>query len=84
MATCYLDYGDYQESFKSRAELTFYDACKSALSPQYHVFHSVAWGLENLPEQERREVLYVGISRAKSMLYLCGAKPTCDAVLSGR
>ena len=44
----------------------------------------VLWGLDNLPEQERREVLYVGISRAKSMLYLCGSQPVLLSVLSGR
>lgn len=34
----------------------------------------ILWGLDALPSEERRETLYVGISRAKSILALCGSQ----------
>ena len=43
----------------------------------------ILWGLDKLPQDERRETLYVGISRAKSILVLCGTEMTCQAVMSG-
>jgi hypothetical protein len=43
----------------------------------------ILWGLDKLPQEERRETLYVGISRAKSILVLCGTEMTCQAVMSG-
>jgi hypothetical protein len=41
----------------------------------------ILWGLDELPESEKRETLYVGMSRAKSLLYICGSKVTCEQVL---
>src|SRR3546814_3045172 len=32
----------------------------------------ILWGLDNSDPQRDRETLYVGMSRAKSILYLCG------------
>ena len=43
----------------------------------------VLWGLDLLANDERTETLYVGISRAKSVLYLCGSKSNCEAVMAG-
>jgi len=43
----------------------------------------VLWGLDQIPKEKRQEILYIGLSRAKSLLYLCGMKETCGAVLSG-
>jgi hypothetical protein len=42
----------------------------------------ILWGLDSLPEAEKRETLYVGMSRAKSLLFICGTKATCDQVLN--
>ena len=43
----------------------------------------ILWGLDPLAEDELVESLYVGVSRAKSILYLCGSKANCEAVLAG-
>ena len=43
----------------------------------------VLWGLDELPRDERRETLYVGISRAKSILALCGTEKSCLEVIGG-
>jgi hypothetical protein len=43
----------------------------------------ILWGLEGIPKEERRETLYVGVSRAKSFLYLCGSKIVCESILAG-
>ncbi|RLK08426.1 nuclease-related domain-containing DEAD/DEAH box helicase [Ruegeria conchae] len=43
----------------------------------------VLWGLDELPRNERRGTLYVGISRAKSILALCGRDAICSDVLEG-
>jgi hypothetical protein len=42
----------------------------------------VLWGLDELPNSEKKETLYVGMSRAKSLLIICGSKTTSDKVLS--
>jgi superfamily I DNA/RNA helicase len=42
----------------------------------------ILWGLDNLPSEERRGSLYVGISRAKSILALCGKGGSCSDVLT--
>src|SRR3546814_18397187 len=38
----------------------------------------ILWGLDNSDPQRDRETLYVGMSRAKSILYLCGTPAACD------
>lgn len=43
----------------------------------------VLWGLDDLPANESRGTLYVGISRAKSILALCGRDITCSDILKG-
>jgi hypothetical protein len=43
----------------------------------------ILWGLDSIPIEEKRETLYVGISRAKSILYLCGMKAMCEMVIEG-
>jgi len=43
----------------------------------------VLWGLDELPRNECRETLYVGISRAKSILVLCGRDTICSDILEG-
>lgn len=43
----------------------------------------IIWGIEGIPKNELRETLYVGISRAKSLLYLCGSRADCEFVLAG-
>lgn len=40
------------------------------------------WGLETIPADKYRELLYVGISRAKHRLYLVGADAACRAIQS--
>ncbi len=39
------------------------------------------WGLDTLPDEDRREELYVGLSRAKSQLVLVGTSEACEEVL---
>jgi hypothetical protein len=41
----------------------------------------ILWGLDSITPDEKRETLYVGISRAKSILYLCGMSALCDSIL---
>ncbi len=36
------------------------------------------WGTESLPSRDEREVLYVGISRAKSRLTVVGTAESCQ------
>lgn len=42
----------------------------------------ILWGLDTLPRPEHRETLYVGMSRAKSLLYLCGSSSVCKSILA--
>jgi superfamily I DNA and RNA helicase len=39
------------------------------------------WGVDALPTSDRREILYVGISRAKSRLTLVGTGEACRGLL---
>ena len=39
------------------------------------------WGLDDIEPQERRELLYVALTRAKSRLYLVGTDTACRGVL---
>jgi superfamily I DNA/RNA helicase len=39
------------------------------------------WGIDSMPLGEQREVLYVGISRAKSRLTLVGTEEVCRRAL---
>lgn len=41
----------------------------------------VLWAFDNCDVERTRETLYVGISRAKSVLYLCGSRDACTRVL---
>lgn len=41
----------------------------------------ILWGLNTLPKQDRIATLYVGMSRAKSLLYLCGTATECATLL---
>ena len=41
----------------------------------------ILWALEECTPHEDRETLYVGLSRAKSVLYLCGTRASCERVL---
>lgn len=43
----------------------------------------ILWGLNDLPRDERIETLYVSLSRAKSVLHLCGSRRSCEQVLQG-
>jgi hypothetical protein len=40
------------------------------------------WGVDALPTSDRREILYVGISRAKSRLTLVGTREACRDLLA--
>ncbi|MBB3996134.1 hypothetical protein GGR95_003802 [Sulfitobacter undariae] len=42
----------------------------------------VLWAFDNCSVSADRETLYVGMSRAKSLLYLCGSREACDRILS--
>jgi len=42
----------------------------------------VLWGVDDLEYVEKRETLYVGISRARSILALCGRDESCSDVLA--
>jgi len=42
----------------------------------------ILWGLDELPESEKKETLYVGMSRAKSLLIICASKDTSDHILN--
>jgi UvrD-like helicase C-terminal domain/AAA domain/Nuclease-related domain len=39
------------------------------------------WGLDSIPPDIRRELLYIGLSRAKSRLYLVGTEAACADLL---
>jgi hypothetical protein len=39
------------------------------------------WGLDSIPPKNRRDLLYVGLSRAKSRLYLVGTESACAGLL---
>lgn len=41
------------------------------------------WGTDMLPPNDAAELLYVGLSRAKSRLFIVGSQPTCTSVLQG-
>lgn len=41
----------------------------------------ILWAFDGCDAAADRETLYVGMSRAKSVLYLCGAREACDRVL---
>ena len=43
----------------------------------------ILWGLDDLPSQDKQGTLYVGTSRAKSILAVCGKEETCSSVLNG-
>ena len=36
------------------------------------------WGLDTIDPNEQKELLYIGFSRAKSLLYLVGTNETCE------
>tara|TARA_R110002051_G_scaffold2924_11_gene15440 strand:- start:8960 stop:10630 length:1671 start_codon:yes stop_codon:yes gene_type:complete len=38
----------------------------------------ILWGLDSCTPEKDRETLYVGMSRAKSLLFLCGDKVACE------
>lgn len=40
------------------------------------------WGADSLPSRDEREILYVGISRAKSRLTVVGAAESCQRLMS--
>jgi hypothetical protein len=44
----------------------------------------ILWALESCSRIRNRETLYVGLSRAKSLLYLCGTREACDLVAGER
>ncbi|HWO24475.1 MAG TPA: ATP-binding domain-containing protein [Kofleriaceae bacterium] len=39
------------------------------------------WGLDSIPPEDRCDLLYVGLSRAKSRVYLVGTEKTCAGLL---
>ena len=41
----------------------------------------ILWAFDGCDAERDRETLYVGMSRAKSVLYLCGSREACDRVL---
>lgn len=41
----------------------------------------ILWAFEGADLNAARETLYVGMSRAKSMLYVCGSREDCDRIL---
>ena len=40
------------------------------------------WGLDGIELSRNMEILYVGMSRAKSLLFLVGQQKVCDEILS--
>ena len=40
----------------------------------------ILWGLDGCTPERNRETLYVGMSRAKSLLFLCGTREACERV----
>ena len=43
----------------------------------------ILWGLDHLLSEDKSKSLYIGISRAKSILAICGQEETCTSVLIG-
>ena len=43
----------------------------------------ILWAIDTLPLQQTQELLYVAISRAKSVLVLCGSEMACQQLLAG-
>jgi superfamily I DNA and RNA helicase len=41
----------------------------------------ILWAIDTLPLQQNQELLYVGLSRAKSILFLCGSENACQQLL---
>jgi superfamily I DNA and RNA helicase len=41
----------------------------------------ILWAFDNCKVDTDRETLYVGMSRAKSVLYVCGSREACDRIL---
>lgn len=44
----------------------------------------ILWGIEGVSPNRDRETLYVGLSRAKSLLYLCGSRVDCERIAGSR
>jgi len=42
----------------------------------------ILWALEGMSPARDRETLYVGMSRAKSVLYLCGSVPDFERIMA--
>ena len=42
----------------------------------------ILWGLDTLDLDRCDELLYVGISRAQSMLVFVGTSPTCNKIMA--
>jgi superfamily I DNA and RNA helicase len=42
----------------------------------------ILWAFDSCDVSVDRETLYVGMSRAKSVLYICGSREACDRVLA--
>jgi len=42
----------------------------------------ILWGLDDSDPVRDREILYVGLSRAKSVLFLCGTRAACERILA--
>ena len=38
----------------------------------------IIWGMDDLQTQKSNEVLYLGLSRATSVLKICGSKNSCN------
>jgi superfamily I DNA and RNA helicase len=43
----------------------------------------ILWALDGCSPVHDRETLYVGMSRAKSLLYLCGTQEACELAMAG-
>jgi superfamily I DNA and RNA helicase len=43
---------------------------------------TILWGFDNLTREQHLELLYVGTSRAKSLLCLAGNSESCDKLLT--
>lgn len=41
------------------------------------------WGLDGIDPAMQREVMYVGLTRAKSLVYLVGQETSCDRIVNG-
>lgn len=42
----------------------------------------ILWALDDCTPERDRETLYVGMSRAKSLLYVCGTREACDRLVT--